>query len=1250
MVSMIITEKPSSALKIAQALSDGKLEKKAVNKVTYYELHHKGKKVIIGCAVGHLYNLREKDKKGWTYPVYETEWAPSYELSKASAYTKKYVELLSKLASQADEFIVATDYDLEGSLIGFNIIRFICNKKDGKRMKFSTLTKDELQESFENASHHLDFNLIESGEARHVVDWVYGINLSRALTLAIKHASNRFKILSSGRVQGPSLKILAERELEIQKFKPEPFWELIVLAEQGVEAIHEKQPFFNKEHAHKIHEKIKHEKLAIVKEVKKHEFLQEPPHPFDLTSLQLEAYRCFKIQPKHTLELSQSLYTNAYISYPRTSSHQLPEALNLKKIIHDLSKQEKYSALCNELLKTELKPNNGKKTDPAHPCFTEDTTVKFNNSDINFKSLIKGIKKWNIDEGKGSYYKDIIFNKVYSYNHKKGEIIKGKGYRIWKTPLQGNLVNLYVKNKKIKTTDNHEFYALHKSGLSYVKVGELREGDYLFYKQDESKELSPPDISQEHISNAFSIKHRKEIKQGTNKRMIKVNKEIERFFKNCSREDVKKLAQITGFCMGDGHISFTKPTENREEYPSISFIGQKEDMELLRNDILSLGFSSYLMKKNKNYYYLNNKGMLGRILIALECPRGDKVATSFSIPKWIQDSDKDIKIHFLRGLFGAELTKTRIHHYNKRDIRSYAFAQNKIKDLESSFNNYLLQLKEVLSELEIETSEIKIRNKIIRKKDNKQTIEGRFEINNARNNLIKFLSRVGYAYCNYKEKLARKALSYLIFKDLQINQKQTLRGLAIEIYKKVIKKYKLIKKEQTYKEIAKKLNVSDKTVKGWIAYNKGEKENHVSINDIPPFDEFGAIIPKGLIPYRLDKKENSYYKGFVYDLEIRATHNYFVEGFLTHNCIHPTGIQPEGLNKQEEEIYDLIVRRILATFAQPAKRETLTIHLDIKEEPFLAQGTRTLDKQWHHYYGRFAKFKEKELPALKQGEKIKIEKLQFIDKETQPPKRYTAASIIKEMEKKGLGTKATRAAIIDSLYQRNYIWENSIQVTTLGMKTIETLDKYCPEILDVKMTKSLEKDMEKIREGKETKEKVISHAKKDLTKILNHFKENEIKIGKALTISYEETQKQESIIGNCNLCKGELRILFSRKNRSYFVACNNYPKCTNTFSLPQYSLPKPTGEQCEECKYPLVLIIKKSKRPFKYCINKECPLKKKWFEEMKKKDHEEALEAKAHEKLHEHAKAKSHQEPIKKERKKEEKVKKERNKKNVSKK
>ena len=225
MAELLIAEKPQAALKIATALADSKVEKESINKVPYYILKHKGKDLIVASAVGHLYNLKEKEKKGWTYPVFDLEWVPSFEASKSAAFSKKYLDVLKKLVKKVDSYVVCTDFDSEGSLIGYNCIRFVFKQKDARRMKFSTLTKDELIDSYENAMPHLDFPLIESGETRHFADYFWGINLSRALTLAVK-AAGAFKLLSVGRVQGPALKIIVDRELEIKDFKPEPYWEL----------------------------------------------------------------------------------------------------------------------------------------------------------------------------------------------------------------------------------------------------------------------------------------------------------------------------------------------------------------------------------------------------------------------------------------------------------------------------------------------------------------------------------------------------------------------------------------------------------------------------------------------------------------------------------------------------------------------------------------------------------------------------------------------------------------------------------------------------------------------------------------------------------------------------------------------------------------------------------------------------------------------------------------------------------------
>lgn len=369
MVTLIITEKPSSSQKIAEALAEGKIEKKNNFGVNYYIIKRGGKEMLIAPAVGHLFILTEEKKgKGWTYPVFDVGWKPVFEI-RNHGWAKKYVSNFKKIAKGVKEIYSACDYDIEGSVIAFNIIRFILGEKDGKRMKFSTLTKPDLIEAYEKASDHLDFGMIEAGIARHYLDFYWGINTTRALTLALKH-SGSFKILSTGRVQGPTLNILHQRQREINSFKPVSYWEIqldFIIDGKEVQAFHQTGRFWKKPEVDKVFSKC-NGKNGIVESVEKKEHKQEPPHPFDITTLQREVYQHFKYSPKQTLDIAQSLYEQALISYPRTSSQKLPATLGYKEIIQKLQKQKAYSLLCSSLLKGKLKPNEGPKNDPAHPA------------------------------------------------------------------------------------------------------------------------------------------------------------------------------------------------------------------------------------------------------------------------------------------------------------------------------------------------------------------------------------------------------------------------------------------------------------------------------------------------------------------------------------------------------------------------------------------------------------------------------------------------------------------------------------------------------------------------------------------------------------------------------------------------------------------------------------------------------------------------------------------------------------------
>lgn len=682
MVKLIIAEKPSSALKIAQALADDTAKKLVyMKKIPYYELTHGKEKIVVVCAVGHLFTVTEKGKNGWTYPIFNIEWKASHEVSKGAMFTKHYLALIKKVCGICDDIIVATDFDIEGETIGYNIVRFVCNKKDAYRMKFSTTTKDDLVDSYDHLMKHIDHGLAEAGITRHELDWLFGINLSRALTLSIKNATGRFKVLSSGRVQGPALKILAEREKEIQKFITVPYWELELDCKELI-ALHEQGKFDERKKVEEIYNKCLGKK-AIVKKVGRERFKQEAPHPFDLTTLQIEAYRTLRIQPSETLELAQNLYINSYISYPRTSSSQLPESIGYKKIMDKLSNQNNYKVLCCELLRGSLKPNNGKKTDDAHPA------------------------------------------------------------------------------------------------------------------------------------------------------------------------------------------------------------------------------------------------------------------------------------------------------------------------------------------------------------------------------------------------------------------------------------------------------------------------------------------------------------------------------------IYPTGEIPKEFADKERKLYDLIVKRFLATFASAALRETVSIVIDVNGENFLAKGSHTIEENWHKFYRPYVKFDEKEI-KVNEKQELKIKELKINDKETSPPKRYTPASIIKELEKRNLGTKATRSEIIENLFERNYLTKgDSIEVTNLGLRTIGVLDKYCPEILDEQLTRDFEEDMIKIRKGSSTEKETLDHAETFLRGVLGHFKEKEIEIGKELMSAYEETMKQESIVGKCD-CSGDFVIKYVPKFKSYFIACSKYPECKKTFSLPRGFLAKVSGKVCDKCGSPEVLLIKKGKRPWNFCINPNCPKKEEYRNSLNK--------------------------------------------------
>ena len=212
-----------------------------------------------------------------------------------------------------------------------------------------------------------------------------------------------------------------------------------------------------------------------------------------------------------------------------------------------------------------------------------------------------------------------------------------------------------------------------------------------------------------------------------------------------------------------------------------------------------------------------------------------------------------------------------------------------------------------------------------------------------------------------------------------------------------------------------------------------------------------------------------------------------------------------------------------------------------------------------------------------------VEKLEMLEKETQPPKRFTQATILKEMEKLGLGTKATRAQILQTLYDRGYIRDKTITVTQLGKSVISSLEKYCGEVVSLELTRKFEQEMEDIQEGKRKQDEVLKEARASLEKTLQEFKTNEKKIGEVILVALKESLKEETIVGTCEKCGGELRIIYSKATRKRFVGCSGYPKCSNSFPMPQKGTVKVTSAKCKTCGLKTIS-VRTGKRPWKMCV------------------------------------------------------------------
>ena len=307
-----------------------------------------------------------------------------------------------------------------------------------------------------------------------------------------------------------------------------------------------------------------------------------------------------------------------------------------------------------------------------------------------------------------------------------------------------------------------------------------------------------------------------------------------------------------------------------------------------------------------------------------------------------------------------------------------------------------------------------------------------------------------------------------------------------------------------------------------------------------------------------------------------------------HPPIYPTGVaDPSKLEPAAWKLYNLIARRFLATLSDPATIEGTKLAIDVAGEPFQASGDVLKAPGFRAIYP-FGLKKDEQLPELSEGDAVDVFGINLEAKQTEPPARYSQGKLIQEMEKRGLGTKSTRASIIERLYTVKYLKNDPVEPSQLGMAIIDALHEFAPRITTPDMTSELEQDMTKVAEGTDTQNQVVYHSRALLAGMLDALIEHKDDLGEAIA----DAVTADARVGSCPKCGKDLVIKSSAKTRGSFVGCMGWPDCDVTYPLPsgvRYEAIEGEGAVCPECGAPRIKCKPFRAKAYEICINPKCP-------------------------------------------------------------
>lgn len=369
MITVVFAEKNKAAARIAEILSHGESRRTSSNDLPVYEFTRNGKKWKVMGLAGHITSYDFDDAyRDWK----ATDPASLLVANLQKSITKQnYAGAVMDLAKEADDLILACDYDREGENIGFEA-RDIAEKVRQvpvKRARFSSLSVKEVTAAFDNLVEP-DMNLAMSAETRQILDLRMGAAFTRFLTLSVREKTRTEGILSIGPCQTPTCGFVYEREKAIRSFQPEDFWKIEALFEsEGREfrGLHRRGNMRDRDEAAAVYRKLEgcREGKVMVRKVREQPL--HPPYPLNTNEFLKRASGYFSISPEKALEIAEQLYLAGFISYPRTETNRYAEDHDFRAMLTALLKVGDYRDIAGRLLENEISPKNGKKDGHDHP-------------------------------------------------------------------------------------------------------------------------------------------------------------------------------------------------------------------------------------------------------------------------------------------------------------------------------------------------------------------------------------------------------------------------------------------------------------------------------------------------------------------------------------------------------------------------------------------------------------------------------------------------------------------------------------------------------------------------------------------------------------------------------------------------------------------------------------------------------------------------------------------------------------------